>query len=103
MLLFVSGEIYYQFHNGQVVDKVLAAETQRTDDISHLIKLHVYWKKIATDSPGYRDAFVQLALIDGKLGDEVSTKKDLQQILILDPNYQLSPTLVSLRSQVSRH
>lgn len=95
-------EINFQVQRGQLVQQVLAAETERSAQSSQLIKLHNYWKKIVTDSPTYRDGYVQLALVDSQLGDQVSTAKDIQQIFIIDPNYQPSSILVSLLPQVFR-
>lgn len=96
-------EINFQIQRGHLVQQVLAAETTRAEQTTKLIKLHNYWKKIVADSPTYRDGFVQLAIIDSQLGDQVSTTKDLQQIFTIDPNYQASPILVSLLPQVSVH
>jgi len=76
-----------------MVQRVLAAETARSNELAQLIKLHSYWKKITSDFPTYRDGFVQLAVVDAQLGDEVSSKKDIQHVFTLDPNFQLPASL----------
>jgi len=55
------------------------------EDIQKLIK---GWQKFLEKRPGYRDAYLQLAILSFKLGQKQEAQKYLEEALIIDPNYK---------------
>ncbi|MEK7127842.1 MAG: hypothetical protein AAB838_03930 [Patescibacteria group bacterium] len=47
----------------------------------------IYWEKITTNYPNYRDGYFKLAVLNWKLFNEDKTRFFLQQVAELDPNY----------------
>lgn len=53
-----------------------------------------YWEQIASSSPTYRDAYVQLANLHSQLGNTDQAKVYISKVLEIDPNW-LAPTQLS--------
>jgi tetratricopeptide (TPR) repeat protein len=53
--------------------------------IEHQIKT---WKSIVQKYKGYKDGYLQLAILEYRLGKFENSKEDLQTALKLDPNYK---------------
>lgn len=64
---------------------VLGATTWEQEP-AHTRELIAYWKRIATQYPGYRDAYIQLAALYYSQGNLKSTKSYLDLAQTLDPN-----------------
>lgn len=47
-----------------------------------------FWKNVVVQKPDYRDAYLELAILEYKLGDKEQAKFYLDKSLILDPNFQ---------------
>ncbi len=87
-----------QINQQQLRVRVLAARVQKDQENQRLQKLRSYWLQILASSPTYRDGLVQLAAISYRLGQTAEAQKWLAQALSVDPNYNLPPTLIFLRS-----
>ncbi len=48
------------------------------------------WRRILDERPDYRDGYLKLAVLYWRMGDEVQSKKNLEEALNLDPNYDLA-------------
>lgn len=55
-----------------------------------------YWKKIVSETPTYRDAYVQLAIGYWQLGAMPQAQEFLQQAQLLDPYWVPPPELAPL-------
>ena len=67
--------------------QVLGITSQIGKQTPLLMQQIVYWQKVASASPTFRDAYVQLALISYQLSDTEDAKKYLQTALDIDPNW----------------
>jgi hypothetical protein len=92
--------VIVQHRQQQLKTRVLAAQVNRQEEMQRLNQLESYWEKVVTDSPTYRDGFVQLAVIDYRQGDLESSKKWLTKVYTIDPNYELPVTLAFLQPLV---
>src|SRR3972149_10625863 len=68
-----------KFLNNQ---KVLGA----TIDTSGIENEKVYWEKLVTQNPTYRDGYLQLAIIDNVLGNKEESLMYFQKAKSIDPN-----------------
>lgn len=93
LLLVVATEVRYQLNQDQVVQKVLAAETEQSLQDQHLRELQNYWQKVVANNPTYRDGYIQLDLINEYLGNMERHQEFWTKIYSLDPNFQLQPVL----------
>ncbi|MCL4389999.1 MAG: hypothetical protein M1484_01065 [Patescibacteria group bacterium] len=73
--------------------KLSAAEIKKVQDIKSQI---IYWQKIAGELPGYRDAYLKLAVLNYDIGRNFDAKKFLDTALEIDPNSSQAATLSSL-------
>jgi len=60
------------------------------EDIKELIKA---WEKITKDKPQYRDAYLQLAILNYKIKEKQKSKNNLNKALEIDPNFELTKKL----------
>ena len=60
------------------------------EDIKELIKA---WEKIIEDKPQYRDAYLQLAILNYKIKEIQKAKDNLNKALEIDPNFELTKKL----------
>lgn len=77
--------------------RVLAAQTERGREIIRLHTLQNYWLKMISDSPTYRDGYIQLAAIAHHQGENIVAREWLAKALEIDPNYELPATLAFLQ------
>lgn len=56
----------------------------------------INWEKIVQEYPTYRDGYVQLVIEYLTAGNKVKAGEMMQKVLEIDPNYELSPTLLGL-------
>lgn len=86
-----------QLNKDQKAARILGIQIQRDEDIKRLSQLRDYWEKIASDSPTFRDAYVQLAISNWQLGATEEAKLNVERALEIDPNWvvpdQLQPLL----------
>lgn len=54
------------------------------------------WEELKKVSPTYRDAYIKLALGYLQLGLISQARQNLQQVLLLDPGWQVPPQLTPL-------
>ncbi len=47
----------------------------------------LFWEKEISEKPGYRDAYLQLAILNYRLYEKTKAQGYLQQALNLDPNF----------------
>lgn len=68
-------------------EKILGiSQSQEREEIQKEILL---WQKTVEDFPGYRDAYLKLAILNWKLNRNFETQKLLNQALEIDPNNEL--------------
>lgn len=60
-----------------------SSKSERTE----LEKQTKYWENVVVQRPDYRDAYLQLAILEYRLGDKEEAKVYLEKVLILDPNF----------------
>lgn len=60
------------------------------EDIKELIKA---WEKIIEDKPQYRDAYLQLTILNYKIKEIQKAKDNLNKALEIDPNFELTKKL----------
>ena len=60
------------------------------EDIKELIKA---WEKIIEDKPQYRDAYLQLAILNYKINETQKAQDNLNKALEIDPNFELTKKL----------
>ena len=88
LLLIGTGLELHQYYRHQYVLGLAIARDVKTQKLIQEID---YWQKIASASPTYKDAYVQLAILNQDLGDTAQAKVWMQKALTLDPNW-LVPT-----------
>jgi hypothetical protein len=93
--------LLFQSQEKHLRRRVLALHTERAQEIAHLNTLKAHWQKIVADSPTYRDGYLQLAAIEYKLKNQISSKSYLQKAMEIDPNFELPITLSFLQPLVS--
>lgn len=47
-----------------------------------------FWKNVTVEKPNYRDAYMEVAILDYRLGKTSESKLYLEKALILDPNFK---------------
>lgn len=60
------------------------------EDIKELIKS---WEKIIEDKPQYRDAYLQLTILNYKIKETQKAENNLNKALEIDPNFELTKRL----------
>ena len=81
----------YQFHQ-QVLGLAIIQDQQ-----NQILRQQVtYWEQVASASPTYRDAYIQLAISYWQLAATNEAKQNLQLVLELDPNWVVPPQLEPL-------
>ena len=63
------------------------------EDVKELIKV---WEEIIKDKPQYRDAYLQLAILNYKINKKENALKNLQKALEIDPNFELAKKLEAI-------
>lgn len=81
ILFAVSFNIQTYFTN----QKVLGARTEVKTD-NGLLDQKIFWEKIVSQNPTYRDGFLTLAQIENELGNSDSAQKALEKARQIDPN-----------------
>lgn len=94
--------VLVQIQNKNLNQRVLALQTSRQAEINELNQLRTHWEKIVSDSPTYRDGYLQLAAIEYKLQNPLVAKHYLGKVLDIDPNFELPITLSFLQPLVSQ-
>lgn len=74
---------------GQTVYTLLVKRAQLQDDMR-------LWENIGKQYPTYRDANFQVALLAYRLHEDSISRKYVQQVLLLDPNYAPARTLETM-------
>jgi len=95
VVFIISLEINLQTSNSQRVKRVLAAQTEYSNQSSKLQRQYDSWQQVVIEHPGYRDGYLQLAIISLEMGQKNAAQSWLKKVYDLDPNYLLPPTLVS--------
>jgi hypothetical protein len=90
--------VYIQLQEYQINNRVLAAQSDRNEELRMLFELKNFWQDKIDHSPTYRDGYVQMAVVYYRLGDAENSKKLIEKVFQLDPNYELPATLTFLRS-----
>lgn len=83
------------------VKSVSAVETKQTltvkkTDFGELEKEKMYWEKLVALKTSYRDAYLQLVAINLQMEKTDEARKWLKLALVVDPNFEVSPTLLEL-------
>ncbi len=47
-----------------------------------------FWQQVINSHPDYRDAYFEVAILEYRLGDTISSKGYLQKAMSLDPNFE---------------
>lgn len=88
-----------QFNEAEKI-LLLATEKQNNDQIKSLWqkkylnnpqdieKIIDFWEKIIIEKPNYRDAYLQLAILNYRIWQNEEAKKYLEKALITDPNFE---------------
>ncbi len=63
------------------------------EDVRELIKV---WEEIIKDKPQYRDAYLQLAILNYKINEKGNALENLQKALEIDPNFELAKKLEAI-------
>ena len=78
LVLCVEGlGMYYQVQQMKVV------QAQRMIVQTKITK----WEQVMLTHPGYRDGYMQLALLYYQLGSKIQTQKEIESALVIDPNF----------------
>lgn len=81
----------YQLHQ-QVLGLAIVQDQQNR--ILH--QQITYWEQVASASPTYREAYIQLAALNNQLGNTDAAKGWLKKVLEIDPNWVVPTPLSSL-------
>ena len=76
--------------------KVVQVLGVKTTDFGKLEREKIYWEQIIAQSPSYRDAYLQLSVISYQLGNSEEVKQWMNKMYEIDPNFEVSPTLMPL-------
>ncbi len=82
-----------EYQRRQVVLGLATVNNQRSEKLYRQIS---FWEQVASTSPTYRDAYIQLAIDYWQLAATNEAKQNLQRGLELDPNWVVPPQLESL-------
>lgn len=93
--------VFFQSKTRRESERVLALQTSRAQEIQNLARFKKHWEKIVSDSPTYRDGYLQLAAIEYQLQNYIATQKYLEKAMEVDPNFELPITLSFLQPLVS--
>lgn len=77
------------------IEESLMKAKERPEKIHQEIS---FWKKIVKERPDYRDAYLQLAVLNYQISQTKEAKKYLQNALELDPNFEPAKKLEKLLS-----
>jgi thioredoxin-like negative regulator of GroEL len=94
MLLLMEGN---QKNNSQVL---VLRQQKNLSDPEDIKKLITFWEKIVAEKPNYRDAYLQLAVLQYKVWQNEKAEKYLKKALIVDPNFEASLQLKQLISSL---
>ncbi len=75
---------------------VLGLAIARDVKTQKLIQEVDYWQKIASFSPTYKDAYVQLTILNQQLGNTTAAAKWLHKAVQIDPNWVVPTPLRAL-------
>ncbi len=78
---------------GETINPTLVSLRQQKNlsDPEDIKKLIVFWENIVAEKPDYRDAYLQLAVLNYKIWQNEKAEEYLKKALIIDPNFE--PTL----------
>lgn len=76
--------------------QVLGARIVKEIEIEKNKELLAYWQQIASDSPTYQEAWIQLSVLSYQLSSSQEAKLYLEKALELDPNWVVPPQLEPL-------
>ncbi|MDO8488362.1 MAG: tetratricopeptide repeat protein [bacterium] len=93
LLLAIVGLGLYHLHQQQ---SVLGLATQRAQHQLDALNQIGYWEQVASASPTYRDAYVQLALLNAQLDNPELARVYFQKAIQLDPNWIIPSPLLPL-------
>ena len=105
-------EIFLENHQFEEAEKILLLTGKNQNDTQikelwqekHLSdpediqKLIVFWEKIVVEKPGYRDGYLQLAVLNYKLWQNEKAQAYLKKALLVDPNFEATLKLKQLVS-----
>ncbi len=72
----------YDLFNTLQIKKELDLERQK------VISQIQYWQSVARRYQGYRDAYIELAILENRLGENKKAKRFVQKSLAIDPNFE---------------
>lgn len=75
---------------------ILGLAIERDTQAQKLKQQISHWEQVASGSPTYRDAYIQLALLNYQLDSAQEAKLYLKRALELDPNWVVPPQLEPL-------
>lgn len=55
---------------------------------SYIREERTYWEDVVKRHPGYRDAYFKLAILSFQLGEREKAKEYLQEVFLIDPNFE---------------
>lgn len=96
LVVFLSATGWMGIREYQSRQRILGAATQKQKQVRQLKQEIESWQKIASASPTYRDAYIQLAIGYWQLAATNEARQNLQRVLELDPNWVVPPQLESL-------
>lgn len=86
VVLVVLAIVGVNIHNFLSSKKVLAANVQVEYSQEQLEQEMKYWQKISASHPTYRDAYIEMSDIAGKLGDSQKAEEFLKRASFVDPH-----------------
>ena len=92
-LLVITASGLKEYHQRQYV---LGLAVARDTQVQKLKQQIFHWEQIASASPTYRDAYIQLAILNYQLDSTQEATLYLQRVLKLDPNWVAPPQLEGL-------
>lgn len=92
-LLVITATGLKEYRQGQYILGLAVERDAQTQKLKRQISR---WEQIASASPTYRDAYIQLAVISDQLNSFVEARFYLEKVLELDPNWVAPPQLEGL-------
>ena len=94
----ILARMFFEINNFETAEKEFNSEEiilakAEPDKIKKQI---LYWQKLAEEIPGYRDAYIQLSLLNKRLYRDFDARKFLEKALEIDPNNSTVLTLSKL-------
>jgi len=96
LILSLIGVSWLGLRQYQLQQQVLGLATVQDQHNLKLRQQISYWEQVASVSPTYRDAYIQLAISYWQLAATGEAKQNLQRALELDPNWVVPPQLEPL-------